>query len=180
MKLYSLLRSRDITAENEKQIREKIELVERSMEGFDPEVPELEEVMERREILSENAGLYDIFTTLWFCLNPMTDSFGVLTLAGYVKFHLLLSKCLGRLYSGLDEESALQAAESDYAHDKEVYGELNRFAFNDSLFLTIELYTEFIDPQYYAAFAWTILDCLADVSKNPPRFRPIREVYVNM
>jgi hypothetical protein len=33
-----------------------------------------------------------------------------------------------------------------------------------------------VDPTYYAAFAWALLDSIADTSTHPPKFRPHREM----
>lgn len=40
----------------------------------------------------------------------------------------------------------------------------------------IETWTEIVDPTYYAAFAWSLLDSIADVTSHPPRLKPVREV----
>jgi hypothetical protein len=33
-----------------------------------------------------------------------------------------------------------------------------------------------VDPTYYAAFAWALLDAIADTSAVPPKLRPHREM----
>ena len=33
-----------------------------------------------------------------------------------------------------------------------------------------------MDPTYYAAFAWALLDSVADTSSHPPKLRPHREM----
>jgi hypothetical protein len=33
-----------------------------------------------------------------------------------------------------------------------------------------------VDPTYYAAFAWALLDAIADTSSVPPKLRPHREM----
>ena len=33
-----------------------------------------------------------------------------------------------------------------------------------------------VDPSYYAAFSWCLLDSLADISLQPPKLRPYREM----
>ena len=33
-----------------------------------------------------------------------------------------------------------------------------------------------MDPTYYAAFAWVLLDSIADTTAHPPKLRPHREM----
>ena len=33
-----------------------------------------------------------------------------------------------------------------------------------------------MDPTYYAAFAWALLDSIADTTAQPPKLRPLREM----
>lgn len=40
----------------------------------------------------------------------------------------------------------------------------------------LETYSEILDPHYYAAFSWSLLDSVADTSKTPPKLRPFREI----
>lgn len=42
--------------------------------------------------------------------------------------------------------------------------------------MQIETYSEILDPHYYAAFSWSLLDSVADTSKAPPKLRPFREI----
>ena len=39
-----------------------------------------------------------------------------------------------------------------------------------------ETWTEIVDPTYYAAFAWALLDSIADTTAHPPKLRPHREM----
>lgn len=39
-----------------------------------------------------------------------------------------------------------------------------------------ETWTEVVDPTYYAAFAWALLDSVADTTVLPPKLRPHREM----
>lgn len=34
-----------------------------------------------------------------------------------------------------------------------------------------ELYAELISKRYYAAFAWSLLNCIVDINVSPPQFR---------
>lgn len=43
-------------------------------------------------------------------------------------------------------------------------------------FFNTELWTQVISASYYAAFAWSLLDSVADTHSSPPRLRPLREV----
>jgi len=44
------------------------------------------------------------------------------------------------------------------------------------LCLTIEVYSDIVNPSFYAAFAWALLDSIADTSLHPPKLRPPREI----
>ena len=39
-----------------------------------------------------------------------------------------------------------------------------------------ETWCELVDPSYYAAFSWCLLDSLADTAMQPPKLRPYREM----
>jgi len=39
-----------------------------------------------------------------------------------------------------------------------------------------ETWCELVDPSYYAAFSWCLLDSLADTTIQPPKLRPYREM----
>lgn len=39
-----------------------------------------------------------------------------------------------------------------------------------------ETWSEIIDPYYYAAFAWALLDSIANTTVHPPKIRPFREI----
>jgi hypothetical protein len=38
------------------------------------------------------------------------------------------------------------------------------------------MWTEVVNPNYYAAFAWALLDSIADTTAHPPKLRPLREI----
>ena len=40
----------------------------------------------------------------------------------------------------------------------------------------LDLWTDIVSPNFYAAFAWSLLDSIADTEQNPPRLRPLREI----
>jgi hypothetical protein len=42
--------------------------------------------------------------------------------------------------------------------------------------LDVDTWTEIVNPSYYAAFSWALLDAVADTSSNPPKLRPVREI----
>ncbi|RYH17307.1 hypothetical protein EON65_28775 [archaeon] len=33
-----------------------------------------------------------------------------------------------------------------------------------------------VNPHYYAAFTWALLDSIADTTSHPPKLRPLREI----
>jgi hypothetical protein len=39
-----------------------------------------------------------------------------------------------------------------------------------------ETWSEILDPHYYAAFSWALLDSIANTATQPPKLRPLREV----
>jgi len=176
VRLTQLLRSAQMTDKNRADIVSKIEIIEDGMRDFEPEIDE-EAFVERQETLEQNAGLKEIFRSFWFCVSHMTNSENELEKAGYVQFHLRLSRALGATYDLSNEEAALHAAERDYSHDVEVYGgSITQAAFNDIIFQVVDMYTEYIDAMYYQSFSWAVLDAIANLEKNPPRLKPLAQV----
>lgn len=39
-----------------------------------------------------------------------------------------------------------------------------------------EVYSDIVNPSFFAAFAWALLDSIADTSHHPPKLRPLREI----
>ncbi len=176
VRLTQLLRSAQMTDKNRADIVSKIEIIEDSMRDFEPEIDEAA-FAERQETLEQNAGLKEIFRSFWFCVSHMTNSENELEKAGYVQFHLRLSRALGATYDFSNEEAALHAAERDYSHDVEVYGgSITQAAFNDIIFQVVDMYTEYIDAMYYQSFSWAVLDAIANLEKSPPRLKPLAQV----
>eukprot|EP00601_Ochromonadales_sp_CCMP2298_P002225 CAMPEP_0173175772 /NCGR_PEP_ID=MMETSP1141-20130122/4093_1 /TAXON_ID=483371 /ORGANISM="non described non described, Strain CCMP2298" /LENGTH=398 /DNA_ID=CAMNT_0014098043 /DNA_START=88 /DNA_END=1281 /DNA_ORIENTATION=- len=131
------------------------------------------EVEERREFLKQNKGLKDIFNTFWVVFMVHTTD-GYLSKEGYTKFrHAIAIALIGQRTF---EEVDTAAINTEYAYDKMLYGALNKAAFFDLLFETIETWTEIMDPGYYAYFSWALLDAIADTSQEPPHLRPSREI----
>jgi hypothetical protein len=73
-------------------------------------------------------------------------------------------------------EDVNSTLESDWNFDKSIYGTFDKQGFFDLLFETIETWAEVVNPSYFAAFAWALLDSIADTHANPPKLRPLREI----
>jgi hypothetical protein len=176
-RLYGLSRIKEMTDKNRADVLTKIDKLEDMLEDDYEEVHDEDEVTMRKEVLKENKGLRDIFSAIWFCCNEHVDG-GVLRMQGFAKFYLILSKALGSYFDSDEGESRLmEKALFEYVRNVKLYNsDMTRDVFNDVLFKIIERHTEFIDPMYYSAFAWSLLDSMTDLSKQPPQFRPLRTV----
>ena len=175
VRLQVLLKCSQMTDHNRAEMLRKIDALEDAMRDLEPELDK-DAFADRQHAITENSGLNEIFKSFWFCVSHLTNTLGELEIAGYVQFHVRLSRALGATYDVSDPTSALKAAERDFAHDVEVYGTITREAFNDIVFQIVDLYTEFMDPMYYQSFSWAVLDAIADLEKHPPRFKPLPQV----
>jgi hypothetical protein len=169
--LQTMMRSKDITQENRAKMENQILELRMKMESFIPEVDQ-SEIQKRREFLKTNPGLHDIFRALWLVVFVFTED-GYLSKDGYKKFnHALMIALLG--IQSYDEVAHI--IENDWLHDTNVFGHINQRTFFDILFEMIETWTEIMDPTYLAAFAWSLLDSIADTTLQPPKLRPVREI----
>jgi len=142
--------------------------LEDNLEPVDPEL-----IKSRREIIAKNEGLRDIFAAIWVTVIGMTDAERNLTKGGYIRLMIAIARALS---GDMNEELAAQTAEDDWYHDREVYGPISRDVLFDILYELIETWTEFVDADYYAAFAWTLLDSIAELKAQPVKLRPLRTV----
>lgn len=172
-------------------LRQKLDSVESQINAS--------EISARRTFLQKNKGLFDIFNTFWVTLMSYTMD-GFLSKEGYSKFHHVVEIALAgeATFASVDE----QVMNADWTYDRLLYGNLNKVAFFDMLFeligtyhsmqqptsttdskpasfllfISLETWTEIVDPTYYAAFAWALLDSIADTTVQPPKLRPLREM----
>ena len=176
VRLQIMLDEKCMTEKNREDIQTKLANLSSELDTCKPVLDE-ESFLDRKQTIQENGGLREIFTSLWWGLSKyVDDSNSSLTMVGYVKFHLVLSKALGAVFDVSHSSAAIEAAERDYDHDMTVYGIITREIFFDIVFQVIDLYTEFIDPMYYESFAWAILACIVDMKVNPPRLKPLRSI----
>eukprot|EP01040_Poterioochromonas_malhamensis_P001581 gene1581-1675_t len=169
--LQTMLRVNEMTADNRKLIEKNIAELRKHSTTFQPKVDK-EELEKRRSFIENNPGLKDIFQTLWAVFFKYTND-GYLSKEGYMKFNHSVLISLGGLKSFEDVGAML---ESDWHYDKSVFGPFDSKGFFDLLFETIEMWTEVVNPNYYAAFAWALLDSIADTTAHPPKLRPLREI----
>ena len=176
LRLYALSRMASMTEENRSEINAKISKLEEQLDEVAGKI-DPEDVAVRAEIIRDNTGLHDIFSAIWFCCNENVIG-GKLSIKGYVKFYSCLCKAFGCFVSNDEGDNMLmEKALSEYERDREAYGsEITREVFNDILFRIVELHTEYVDPMYYSAFAWALLDTIVDLSKQPPKFRPFNHI----
>lgn len=191
--LQTMLRARDISTDNRLLIEKQIaELRKQSLTVQSAVTKEM--IQKRRDFVENNPGLKDIFQAMWMVFFKYTND-GYLSKEGYIKFNRAILIALGGFKSFEDLQGML---ESDWNHDKTVFGPFDRQGFFDLLFETIgavlaenslsneeiynsflfiiELWTEVVNPSHYAAFAWSLLDSVADTSVHPPKLRPFREI----
>jgi hypothetical protein len=131
----------------------------------------------KRTQLQQAQKLKDIFNLYWYTFRVFTQTGrnGVLQLTeeGYTKFHVLLQ--FG-LHGNKDIDDAWFNAEIDYRHDSLAYGIISELEFYDILQNLLEEVVAFNDALYFSAFAWALLDSIADCSGTPPKLRALREV----
>lgn len=196
--LRTMLRSNDLSAEQRNAMSNHILELRSKLDSAESHINP-NEIAKRRDFLQKNKGMLEIFNTFWVILLGYTTD-GYLSKEGYGKFHHAIDIALAGQATFLDVDQA--SVDADWTYDKLLYGSLNKTAFFDMLFEVIgeynemvktilsflfclcsyalyknaETWTEIVDPTYYAAFAWTLLDSVADTSVHPPRLRPHREM----
>jgi hypothetical protein len=171
LSLQTLLRAKDIPAENRKSVERSILELRKQILSLQGKFNR-EELQKRREFLEKNPGLKDIFQTLWTVFSKYSND-GFLTKEGYLKYNHAILVALAGVKAFEDVSSTL---ESDWNYDKSAFGPFDRQGFFDLVFETIETWAEVMNPNCYAAFAWALLDSVAETKSNPPKLRPLREV----
>lgn len=154
-----------------------------------------EEIMLRRDFLSKNSGLLDIFNTFWAISTTHVGEDGILTKDGYMKIMYSINVALCGFRSFDDIKDSLEA---DYLLDFKMFGPMTRTVFYDLLFELIgstaierymicglvifififvaESWSEIVDKNFLAALSWALLDSVIDINASPPRLRYIRDV----
>ncbi len=131
----------------------------------------------KRIQLQQTQKLKDIFNLYWYTFRVFTQTSRngtpQLTEEGYTKFHVLLQFALN---GNKDIDDALLNAEVDYRHDCLAYGVISELEFYGILQNLLEEVVAFKDALYFSAFAWAVLDSIADCSGTPPKLRALREV----
>jgi len=173
LKLQLLLRNTELTGENRKDITSKLALLKARLQGT-PTFLDEDEIFRRRSILAENEGLMDVMSIFWYVLSPYLDDEGILTKAGYIAYFVRVQRALIDTVEPIQEVKF--AARFSYMADQTTFGDLNKLAFFDLFYDLIDTWTEVVTPDYYATFAWSLLDSVADLHASPPHLRPISEV----
>jgi hypothetical protein len=169
--LQTMLRSQELLEDQRASMEININNLRKQLNEIEAKVNK-DEIKLRREFVSKNKGLMEIFNAFWLTYLSFTSD-GFLSREGYSKFnHGIQIALVG--YHSFDEVD--NNVNNDWAHDSLLFGPFNKQGFFDLLFETIETWTEIVDPTYYAAFAWSLLDSMADTTSHPPRLRPLREI----
>ena len=172
--LKTLRRLKTLTKDQIVEVEDRVKNIEEQLINIKAQKTDYETIKKRREILVANSGLRDVFTAFWLTLSGTCDENGCLSKQGYIRFHEAVQQAL--LGEVDTDENRKASAEIEWLQEIEVHGDINQTAFCDVLFETIDTWSEILDPSYYAAFAWSLLDSIADVSKQPPRLRSRREI----
>jgi hypothetical protein len=134
--LRTMMRSKELTDVQRTEVSTHIDELRTKLDSIETQV-DSNEINTRREFLRQNKGLFDVFNTFWGILLSFTED-GFLSKEGYTKFHHALEIVLAGLptWAELDQASV----DSDWTHDKLLYGSFNKQAFFDMLFETIGTY----------------------------------------
>ena len=131
----------------------------------------------KRYQLQQTQKLMSIYNLYWYTFRVFThasrNGAPQLTEEGYTKFHVLLQFAVNGIK---DIDDALLNAEVDYRHDCLAYGVISELEFYDILQNLLEEVVAFKDVLYFSAFAWAVLDSIADCSCTPPKLRALRKV----
>lgn len=150
-------------------LKDRFRLAESSTHNNDSDKAYL---IEKREALKSNKSLNDIFSGFWLALISKTNN-GELSKSGFIQFNLLIQRAL---MGKLDDETALQQAETDWKNEISQFGALNLQGFFDYLLELLDTWDPIMTPQYYAAFTWSLLDAIVDTKVHPPRLKSIKDV----
>eukprot|EP00597_Dinobryon_sp_UTEXLB2267_P015754 CAMPEP_0170111234 /NCGR_PEP_ID=MMETSP0020_2-20130122/8354_1 /TAXON_ID=98059 /ORGANISM="Dinobryon sp., Strain UTEXLB2267" /LENGTH=1300 /DNA_ID=CAMNT_0010336725 /DNA_START=1048 /DNA_END=4950 /DNA_ORIENTATION=- len=170
--IRSILRSKEVSSDDKKRMERSIQELQSSME-FTDSAAFRDEILLRRDFLSKNPGLLDIFNTFWFISTAYVGQDGTLSKDGYLKIMYSFQVALCGFKSFDD---MMESLDFDYQFDLKLFGPLTRASFYDLLFEVIETWSEIIDKNYLAAFSWALLDSVVDINAIPPRLKYIRDV----
>ena len=184
----------DISGDDRKKMERNIEDLQALLETSfpDPSVF-MDEIQSRRDFLSKNFGLLDIFNTLWFIIHSHANEDGTLTKDGYFKIMYSIFVALCGFRSFDDIRTTL---ELDYYIDHKIFGPMTKLAFFDILFeviglklikivsfwplletnIILETWSEILHKSFLAAFSWALLDSMVDMNASLPRLKYIRDV----
>lgn len=169
--LETISKVKDMTEANRVDLNKKIDRLKILISDTSGEITiEDDEKYERRKYISENPGLKSVFDSFWFTVRSFTssDEIPILTKKGYVSINELIQLAL---VGYKDHDELLKNAVHDWKHDISVHGPITEVVFYDILYDIIDTWTEIVDPLYYTAFTWALLDAIADTRQYPPRLR---------
>ena len=104
----------------------------------------------------------EIFKFFWYTFRTYASNNDELSRDGYIKFNISIQRAI--VGNQLSDDDVEFNAEVDWEHDLRVYGAIDESTFYDALFELIENAVDFVDPLYYTAFAWTLLNAIAGTS----------------
>lgn len=176
-RLQKLLRTASMTTQNRMDVSDKIFLIqEQILHEGDVEMTETE-ILRRRDLLFSHRGIVECFESFWFTMRGFTvqnedDMEPHITEEGYKKINRSIQFAL----CGNSDEDATFNAEVDWERDSMFFGQITKVAFFDILYDIAYMWTSSVDMLYFAAFTWTLLTAICDVSKSPPKLRARRAV----
>lgn len=136
--LQTVIRSQGISNEQRKAMESNYKQLRSNLNDMVATV-DVAEVEKRRDFVSKNVGLQDIFNAFWLTFMAYTED-GCLTKDGHGKFnHGIQIALVG--YHGFDEVQA--NIDADWKHDNLLFGPLNKQGFFDLLFETIGWFRSF-------------------------------------
>ena len=125
----------DISGDDRKKMERSIEDLQSLLETTFPDPGAFkDEIISRRDFLSKNFGLLDVFNTLWFIIHSHVIEDGALSKDGYFKFMYSVYVALCGFHSFDDIRNTL---ELDYYIDHKIFGPMTKLAFFDMLFEVI-------------------------------------------
>lgn len=167
--LKAALRSSKLKSFRE-EISEEVDAARQIFTAQNLEPVDVKDVEKRREILSSNSDLNEIFSAFWLTFLPFCDENGILGREGYMKLDLYLQYAL--VGADTDDEKTLhEHFENDWQHVCTSFGPIDQKVFFDILFEAIDHWSEIVDPFYFSVLAWSLFDSIADSKKQPPKLR---------
>ncbi len=176
IQLRHTLYEKQLTNENRVEITKKIQILKQEIKDHDDHSKNDTLIKERRQIVSENEDLKDIFSLFWKSIRGFIDAKSkLLTEDGYTKLNVAMQYALTM---HIDEKDAIKNAKDDWLYDCKIYNnKINEMAFTDILYDLIETSTDVMDHIYYSAFAWTLQNEILDLTKKPPKIKAKREIH---